>query len=131
MSEPKTFPITTLRDIFNLPTYEQMEKCLAEMVPAMLQARAAADMMLSTAKALGAPPELTKVVEWPEVAKWTDDTKGEINLRFGGPELGESITITSKLKDDLIRQDIEEIREIIAKGGTTDDVLAFINQPEA
>lgn len=80
-TEPKTFKISTLRDIFNLPTMEQMQTCLAELAEAMLQARAASDMMLAMMKSKDI--EALRAVEWPEVATWTDDGEGRVVTRLG------------------------------------------------
>lgn len=76
-----TFEIRTLQDIFNLPTIEQMETCLAEISRGMVQARNMNDLMLATVEALGGtPPE--KALEWPEMVKWTDDGKGRVETKF-------------------------------------------------
>ena len=90
----RVFPISTLRDIFRLPTLAQMETCLRELEAAMLQARVANDTVVALARDAGA--DIEWAVEWPEVAKWTDDGKGEITSRFEGEGMP-SITITSKV----------------------------------
>jgi hypothetical protein len=92
----QVFSISTLRDIFNLPTLAQMETCLREISEGMLQARIANDTMLETLRAAGAE-NLERVIEWPEVAKWTDDGKGEVTTRYGGPDGTPAFTLTTKL----------------------------------
>ncbi len=92
----QVFLISTLRDIFNLPTMAQMETCLRELSEGMLQARIANDTMLATLRAAGAE-NLERVVEWPEVAKWTDDGKGEVTTRYGGPDGTPAFTLTTTL----------------------------------
>jgi hypothetical protein len=94
---PQVFSISTLRDIFNLPTLAQMETCLREISEGMLQARIANDTMLETLRAAGAE-NLERVIEWPEVAKWTDDGKGEVTTRYGGPDGTPTFTLKTKLE---------------------------------
>lgn len=94
MNEPQTFPITTLRDIFNLPTISQMETCLRELSEAMIQARTINDTVVAFAKDAGT--DIGQAIEWPEVANWIDDGKGEITGRIEGEGMP-TITITSKV----------------------------------
>lgn len=80
-SNRSVYEIRTLRDIFELPTFEQMETCLNEIASSMKMARATADMVaamveLKTGKAPG------KVCEWPEKVEWKDDGKGELGATF-------------------------------------------------
>lgn len=78
-----TYPLRTLRDIFELPSHEHMERCLGELSKIMLTARATADLLVASAKANGAViPDGAKVIEWPEVLDWIDDGKGELGCDF-------------------------------------------------
>jgi len=88
------FPITTLRDIFNLPTMAQMEMCLRELSEGMIQARIANDTMVAALREAGAT-DIERAVEWPEVAHWTDDGKREITSRLYGDGMP-TITLTAK-----------------------------------
>lgn len=88
------FPITTLRDIFNLPTMAQMEMCLQELSEGMIQARIANDTMVAALREAGAT-DIERAVEWPEVAHWTDDGKREITSRLHGEGMP-TITLTAK-----------------------------------
>jgi hypothetical protein len=90
------FPISTLRDIFNLPTRSQMETCLREMSEGMVQARIASDTIVEAMLAAGVT-DITRAVEWPEVANWTDDGKGDVTTRFGGPDKVPVFTLHGKV----------------------------------
>jgi len=81
----QTFPISTLRDIFNLPTIKQMETCLQELTEGMMQARIASDAMVALLKSQGASDDLVRACEWPEVANWTDDGKGTVGIAAAVP----------------------------------------------
>jgi hypothetical protein len=94
--QPASFEIRTLRDIFNLPTKEQMKTCLAEISRGMIQARSMSDLMVVAVKTLGGtPPELA--LEWPEMVKWTDDGKGRVETKFQVADEDEAISfVTTK-----------------------------------
>jgi hypothetical protein len=83
-----TYPITTLRDIFNLPTREQMETCLAELTEAMIQARIANDAIMAVLEDNGSVG-LTRAIDWPETSNWVDDGKGETRLKINIPTFTE------------------------------------------
>jgi hypothetical protein len=80
MSNPTRYEIRTLKDIFELPTMEAMQTCLAEMAPMMIKARAANDEILAIMKAQGI--EASSAVQWPDAVEWIDDGKHEISLGF-------------------------------------------------
>lgn len=88
---PTTYPITTLRDIFNLPTLEQAKTCLDELGYALLQAKAADVQAIAALKDLDPNLNLEHVFEWPEVCDWVDDGLGEVGLTFQVPDLGEEV----------------------------------------
>jgi hypothetical protein len=84
MSSPNpgtVYPISTLRDIFNLPTREQMETCLREITEGMLQARNVSDAAVAMVQAMGGD-SFPRAFEWPEVTPWTDDGKGTVTTRY-------------------------------------------------
>jgi hypothetical protein len=76
MTKPPTYKISTLRDIFELPTIEAMERCLKELSEMMVSSRAYSEMIRVTADHLAAKEGKTlppgPVFEWPEVCDWTD-----------------------------------------------------------
>lgn len=80
----KVFPLTTLRDIFNLPTFDQMVVCLEELTACMIQARATNDLMVALVAEKGIAVE--KAFEWPEVLEWKDDGKWEVGTAYAGPD---------------------------------------------
>jgi len=80
----QVFPLTTLRDIYNLPTFEQMVVCLDELKDCMMQARATNDLMVALVAEKGIAVE--KAFEWPEVLEWKDDGKGEVGTAYAGPD---------------------------------------------
>lgn len=88
----KVYPLRTLHDIFNLPSYEHMERCLAELPKVMLQARAAADLLVGLAEAKGVPCGDLKF-GWPESLPWMDDGKGEIGSVFKGTDGAEILEV--------------------------------------
>jgi hypothetical protein len=75
------YPIRTLRDIFELPTIEQMETCLEEMATAMKTARATADLINAAVECATDTPNASRVI-WPDVCEWRDDGKGEVGADF-------------------------------------------------
>lgn len=81
---PQTFQLTTLRDIFNLPTFEQMIVCLDELKECMTQARRTNDLMVSLMAEHGST--VGKAFEWPEVTEWKDDGKGEVGTVYSGSD---------------------------------------------
>ena len=80
----QVFPLTTLRDIFNLPTFEQMATCLDELKICMTQARATNDLMVVLVNQKG--HDIKKAFEWPEVLEWKDDGKGDVRTAYAGPD---------------------------------------------
>jgi hypothetical protein len=79
------FPLSTLGDIFNLPTREQMVLCLKEVAETMIQARATHDL-ITTLMHETVIPVSGKPFEWPKVINWVDDGKGEIETRYLTPD---------------------------------------------
>jgi hypothetical protein len=83
-----TYKIGHLRDIFNLPSYEHMERCLGELPRLMLQARATNDMIAELAqigaKEKGQALEIPngRAVTWPETVDWIDDDKGVMTTKY-------------------------------------------------
>jgi hypothetical protein len=80
------FPLRTLRDIFELPSYEHMERCMDELKTVMLQARATNDLFAGMMKHQGKPMPDGKCFLWPEVLEWNDDGKREIGADYIGPD---------------------------------------------
>lgn len=78
------FPISSLRDIYNLPTIEQMETCIDEIKICMMQARATNDLFVALANLEGA--NVKKAFEWPETLPWHDDGKGDVGTRYVTPD---------------------------------------------
>lgn len=99
------FPLTTLRDIFNLPTFEQMETCLDELKECMMQARATNDLMVALVAENGIVVE--QVFEWPEVLEWKDDGKGEVGTAYTGPDGKELFSM-------LIRRNTPDNADVVA-----------------
>jgi len=88
----QVFPLSTLGDIFNLPTREQMVLCLNEMAETMIQARVTHDLM-KTLMHETVIPVSEKPFEWPKVINWVDDGKGEIKTRYLSPDGKEIFTM--------------------------------------
>lgn len=80
------YPLRTLRDIFELPSYEHMERCLDELKIVMLQARATNDLFAGLMEHQGKPMPEGKCFLWPEVLEWNDDGKREIGADYVGPD---------------------------------------------
>lgn len=83
-SPSPVFPISSLRDIYNLPTIEQMETCIDEIKICMMQARATNDLFVALANLEGA--NVKKAFEWPETLPWHDDGKGDVGTRYVTPD---------------------------------------------
>jgi hypothetical protein len=81
----QVFSLSTLGDIFNLPTREQMVLCLDEIAETMIQARATHDLMTTLMHETGITVS-EKPFEWPKAIKWVDDGKGEIKTRYLAPD---------------------------------------------
>jgi hypothetical protein len=86
------YPIKTLRDIFNLPTLEQMKVCLDEISTLMVQSRATHDLMVATVNIVHGQ-DIKKAFEWPDEIVWTDDGKGLIESHFIGPQGDELFSV--------------------------------------
>lgn len=70
------YEIRTLRDIFNLPTPEAMDRCLKELGEMMVSARAYCETITAIAEDLAAKDGKTlpeSKWDWPESMTWTDD----------------------------------------------------------
>ena len=89
--QPQVFQITTLRDIFNLPSIEQMVRCLDELKEGMIFARQSNDLVLGVIKDAG--HDIKQAFEWPETVQWTDDKKANVDLHFNGLEGEEGFSI--------------------------------------
>ena len=96
----RVFPISTLRDIFNLPTFGQMETCLRELSEGMIQARLTNDVMVATMQEAGA--DVKQAVIWPEVINWTDDGEGDVTTLYGGPDGDAMFSLTSKVSSENV-----------------------------
>jgi len=93
------FQIRTLRDIFALPTLKQMETCLREMSEGMIQARITNDTIVAVLQEAGAT-EITRAIEWPEVATWTDDGKGDVTTHYGMPDGVSEFSLHAKVSSE-------------------------------
>lgn len=93
-----TYPIRSLRDIFELPSYEHMERCLAETAKVLLHARATVDMLTDVAANMGIKHD-GPVAEFPEVLNWIDDGNGELGVDFKMPN-GDVLLSTRITKKD-------------------------------
>jgi len=99
MEGAKVYDLRTLRDIYNLPTYEHIERCLEEVKIVMLQGRAMNDAIAGLIEHNGkTPPPDGRVFEWPEVLRWFDDGKRELGTKYIGPEGKEVMSVTIKKK---------------------------------
>ena len=78
--QPTVYQIATLRDIFELPTYQHMERCLEEITRGMLQARATCDLLNMVAEDTGQKNPAPFV--WTGSCSWTDDGKRDITGRY-------------------------------------------------
>jgi hypothetical protein len=78
MSEPATYQIRTLQDIFNLPSFKEVELCLEEIRQIMVRAKCTNDALVALLRSNG--HECERAIEWPEVIDWVDD--GKSNMEF-------------------------------------------------
>jgi DNA polymerase II large subunit len=95
------YPISTLEDIYKLPSYDHMDRCLTELRKVLLETRAHSDAFarILTDKGVSAPYD--QVIQWPENIDWEDDGKGEIDLEFIAPDSTLTVSIRSdKSKDN-------------------------------
>ncbi len=99
----QSFKIRTLRDIYELPTQDMMERALAELGKMMSLTRATDDLMGRVARDLAKSdgkelPENLRST-WPEEVEWIDDDGDKNEARFVGPE-GENLLILKLGKSD-------------------------------
>lgn len=99
-AEPHQYTIRTLRDIYELPTDDMMERCMKELTSDMLVLRRTTDLLNAIAKAKA--EEDSKSVEevtvaWPEECVWTDDNGGTsvLSIQVEGKEVLQ-ISVTHK-----------------------------------
>lgn len=98
----KIYPLRTLRDIFELPSYEHIDRCLTELRKVFLEARAQNDLFKDFISYHNDPIAREEMYfEWPEVLEWNDDGKGQIDLEFSAPDSTLIVSIRSdKSKDN-------------------------------
>jgi len=89
------YVIRTLRDIYELPTFEQMETCLDELAAGMKLARASADLMIDVTENITGKESVIKI-EWPESFEWNDDGRGDVGARFTDPDGRELLSVDIK-----------------------------------
>lgn len=92
----KTYEIKTLRDIFNLPTFEAMETCLDETKRVMVQLRATLDLVHEVAELQGIKNPIGREA-FPEPLIWIDDGKGDSTIIF---KVGSEDALTIKTTKD-------------------------------
>lgn len=92
MPDNKTYPITTLRDVFDLPTVEQIELCMDELKLLLVGAKNAETKLIADLKLLtdGVPD---KIFVWPETTDWIDDGLGENRFAIKFPDLDEPLEV--------------------------------------
>lgn len=91
------FSISSLRDIYNLPTIQQMETCIDEIKICMMQARATNDLFVALANLEG--ENVNKAFEWPETLPWHDDGKGDVGTRYATPDGDEFMSMDVEVSD--------------------------------
>jgi len=97
-----TYEIRTLRDIYNLPTIEQVEVCAKELTEFLLMTRKMNDVLNEMAKVAGITiPDGRQAVEFPEVAKWIDDGKGSLTAKFVSEDKQEPILTVETTVNNL------------------------------
>lgn len=87
MTPPTTYQISTIKDIFSLPTLEKSLACLDELKALMEQARPMSDLQQAMA---GVP------LDWPDLIEWIDDGKGQVTSNFHTDE-GPQFSLTTKV----------------------------------
>jgi len=84
--QPKHYIIRHLRDIYDLPTDEMVERCCRELSALMLIMRRTAALMEACAdaeaKEKGEEPLPAVKWTWPDETVWTDDNGGESKIHF-------------------------------------------------
>jgi hypothetical protein len=88
----QSFTVASISDIWELPTIEQMERCLEELKTGMVLARQTENIMLSMMKEAGQP--MDRALDFQVPFTWNDDCKGEYTLRLlGVDDDGEKLQI--------------------------------------
>lgn len=95
----RIYPLRTLRDIFELPSYEHIERCIDELKIVILQARATNDFLAAISEHKGNPLPNGKCFMWPEVLEWNDDGKSELGSDYVDQD-GKSIMSMRIVKSD-------------------------------
>ena len=96
MDKPKEYQISTLKDIFNLPTLEVVERCMDEIKEAICAAKATEEALVFFAKEKGL--DVDKALDFPEVTTWIDDNKGNVGFKIQDESTGETL-IDVNLRD--------------------------------
>ena len=77
----KEYEFKTLKDIYTqLPDAETIGVCLDELKTAMMAAKAMSNLLSASVESLDLDAKCE--CEWPDVSKWVDDGKGEVELRL-------------------------------------------------
>ena len=72
----QTFKIKTLKDIYDLPSIEQVQNCLTDIADCIIKAK---ELELKTKEIFKVD---AKIFDFPESIDWIDDGKHENELRF-------------------------------------------------
>jgi DNA polymerase II large subunit len=95
------YPLRTIEDIYKLPSYAHMNRCLTELRKTLLEGRAHSDLFVEILREKGVSSPYDQLIKWPEVFEWIDDGKGEIDLEFIAPDSTLTVSIRSdKSKDN-------------------------------
>lgn len=89
----KIYEIRTLRDIYNLPSYEAVETCLKEISVLILQTRATNDLCAEAGKKMGLP-EGSIYIPFLEKVDWIDDGKGMLDVSYVAEGSGDTLLQT-------------------------------------
>lgn len=76
---PITYKISTLQDIWNLPSIDAITRCLADIKLGMTQARATNEIFQEFLKDT---EHTEKLFFWPEFIAWIDDGINEIRTHY-------------------------------------------------
>jgi hypothetical protein len=82
----KEYKIRTLKDIFDLPSFDVMKRCLRELTAVMLSTRGIAELyagvVRGVAKKVGEKIPDGLQHKWPDEVTWRDDDCGTSTINF-------------------------------------------------
>ena len=85
---PKSYRLTTLRDVYERVPADKLALCMREIAEGMEHAKALEQLMDASASAI--QPGASAATIWPDVCEWIDDGKEDKTINVTDAATGEA-----------------------------------------